>query len=131
MTHADLKDQTVYRWYMRPVLFVADVHRALRFYVDQLGFEKRWHEANGAGGVCQVNRGECEIILCEDGARRDRGRLFIELTADAFAGLRRDLAEHGVPAQEAWWGHDAIQIHDPDGNELLVPVAERTVNGAA
>jgi hypothetical protein len=47
-----------------------------------LGFEKSWHEGDGAGKVCQVNRGECEIILCEDGTRRDKARLFVDLTAD-------------------------------------------------
>jgi hypothetical protein len=31
-------DQVVHRWYSRPVLFVADVQRALRFYLDSLGF---------------------------------------------------------------------------------------------
>jgi len=41
----DVRNQTVHRWYTRPVLFVADVNRALGFYVDTLGFEKRWHEA--------------------------------------------------------------------------------------
>ena len=43
-----------------------------------LGFEKGWHEADGTGTVCQVNHGECEIILCQDATRRDRARLFIE-----------------------------------------------------
>ena len=124
MTDAGLGSRTVHRWYTRPVLFVADVNRALGFYVDMLGFEKSWHEGDGAGGVCQVNHGECEIILCEDGTRRDRGRLFIELTADGLADLRRQLAERAVSAQETWWGNDAIQIKDPDGNELLFPIAE-------
>ena len=123
MTDADLGSRAGQRWYTRPVLFVADVNRALRFYLDTLGFEKRWHEADGAGGVCQVDRGGCEIILCEDAARRDRGRLFVELTADALAGLRRELADRGVPFQETWWGHDAARIEDPDGNELLFPLS--------
>jgi hypothetical protein len=54
-------------------------------------------------------------------AGRVRGRLFVELTPDALAHLRRELAARGVPAQETWWGYDAIQIQikDPDGNELL------------
>ena len=124
MTHADPRSHTAHRWYTRPVLFVADVNRALGFYIDTLGFVKRWHEGNGAGGVCQVNRGECEIILCEDATRRDRGRLFVELTADAFADLRRDLAARAVPVQETWWGNDAIRITDPDGNELLFPISK-------
>ena len=106
------------------MLFVADVNRALAFYVDALGFEKRWHEGNGAGGVCQVNHGECEIILCEEPARRGRGRLFIELAADGLAALRRELAERAVPAGETWWGDDAMRVMDPDGNELLFPIAK-------
>jgi len=103
------------------VFFVADVNRALRFYVDMLGFEKGWHEGDGAGGVCQVNHGECEIILCEDARRKDRARLFIELTAEGLTDLRRELVERSVPTKESWWGHDVLQIDDPDGNELLFP----------
>jgi len=114
----------MHRWYARPVLFVADVHRAARFYVDGLGFEKAWHTADGAGTVCQVNHGECEIILCQDAARGDRGRLFVELTAAGLAELRRELAERAVPTTETWWGYDALRVEDPDGNELLFPVPE-------
>ncbi len=113
--------QTVHRWYTRPVLFVSDVNRAARFYIDMLGFEKGWHSDDGSGTVCQVNHGECEIILCEDPARRDRGRLFIELTAEALADLRREFAERAVPTKETWWGYDTLQVDDPDGNELFFP----------
>ncbi len=124
MTEQTLWNQTVHRWYARPVFFVTDVNRALLFYVDKLGFEKRWHEGDGAGKVCQVNRGECEIILCEDPTRIDKGRLFIELTVDGLADFRRELAERSVPNKETWWGYDAVQVDDPDGNELLFPVSE-------
>lgn len=116
--------QTVHRWYTRPVFFVADIHRAARFYIETLGFEKRWHESDGAGRVCQVAHGECEIILCEDTSRRDRGRLFIELTSEALADLRREFAERSVPVRQTWWGYDTLQVEDPDGNELLFPHSE-------
>jgi catechol 2,3-dioxygenase-like lactoylglutathione lyase family enzyme len=112
---------TVHRWYTRPVLFVSDVNRAARFYIDKLGFEKGWHSDDGSGTVCQVNHGECEIILCEDAARRDRGRLFISLTAEAHANLRREFVEHAVPTKETWWGYDTLKVDDPDGNELFFP----------
>jgi catechol 2,3-dioxygenase-like lactoylglutathione lyase family enzyme len=124
MTEQAVRSQVVHRWYARPVFFVADVNRALRFYVDMLGFEKSWHEGDGAGKVCQVNRGECEIILCEDATRRDKGRLFVELTADGLAELRSEVAERSVPSKESWWGYDTLQIDDPDGNELFFPVSE-------
>ena len=73
MAEQESAEANVHRWYARPVFFVADIHRSARFYVDSLGFEKRWHEAEGAGTVCQVDRGECEIILCQDASRRDKG----------------------------------------------------------
>jgi len=119
-----LKAQITHRWYTRPVLFVADVHLALRFYIDRLGFKKQWHEGDGAGKVCQINRAECEIILCEDATRSDKARLFVELTPDGLAELRREIVERSVPSKTVWWGYDVIQITDPDGNELLFPLSE-------
>ena len=109
-----------HEWYMRPVLFVSDVQRALAFYVGTLGFEKKWHEADGKGTVCQVDRGGCEIILCEDARRGDRGRLFLELSREGVDQLLREAAERSVPTQKSWWGYDVLRIEDPDGNELLV-----------
>ena len=116
--------ETVHRWYSRPVLFVADINRAARFYVDQLGFEKSWHTGDGAGTVCQVNHGECEIILCQDATRRDQARLFIELTPAGLRDLRQEIANRSTPSKVSWWGYDVIQADDPDGNELLFPISE-------
>ena len=113
--------ETLHRWYTRPVLFVADVKRALAFYIDMLGFVKAWPTGDEDWTVCQVNRGECEIILCQDATRRDRGRLFIELTSEGLAALRLEFAERAVPTRETWWGYDTLQVDDPDGNELLFP----------
>lgn len=124
MTEQSERDQIVHRWYTRPVLFVTDINRAAIFYIDMLGFEKRWHEGDGAGTVCQVDRGECEIILCQDATRSDRGRLFISLTPEALAELRQEIAERSVPSKQSWWGYDILQIDDPDDNELLFPVSE-------
>jgi catechol 2,3-dioxygenase-like lactoylglutathione lyase family enzyme len=121
MTDGTSQSQNAHRWYTRPVLFVTDVHRAARFYVEMLGFEKAWHEADGAGKICQVNHGECEIILCEDPTRQDRGRLFIELTSEALAVVRREFAERSVPTKETWWGYQTLQVDDPDGNQLFFP----------
>ena len=118
---AAMESQTVHRWYARPVLFVADLNRALHFYVDMLGFEKSWHTGDGAGTICQVNHGECEIILCQDAERRDKARLFIELTAEGLADFRHELVVRSVPTRETWWGYDTLQVDDPDGNELFFP----------
>lgn len=117
------KEATPHRWYARPVLFVSDVRRALDFYVGKLGFEKRWHEGDGKGGVCQVDRAGCEVIMCEDAGRQDRGRLYLELTREGLDQLLRETIERSVPTEKSWWGSDVIRIVDPDGNELLFPLA--------
>jgi catechol 2,3-dioxygenase-like lactoylglutathione lyase family enzyme len=122
MTEYDDQAKNPQRWYTRTVLFVSDVQRAAQFYMTQLGFTKAWHEADGKGTVCQVNRGICEIILCADAKRHDRARLFIELTKEGMATLRQELAERQVPHRQVWWGYDCLQILDPDGNELLFPM---------
>ncbi|MBV9108171.1 MAG: VOC family protein [Gemmatimonadetes bacterium] len=124
MTEEAVTPRPAHRWYARPVFFVTDVDRALRFYVGMLGFEKSWHAGGGTGGVCQVNRSECEIILCQDDTRRDKARLFVELTSAGLADLRRELAIQSVPVTETWWGYDSLQVTDPDGNELLFPIPE-------
>ena len=76
--------------------FVADITRAIAFYVDQLGFEKVWHEAEEKGTVCQVTRSDCEIILSQTTERADKARLFVELTAEGVAALRQELEQRGV-----------------------------------
>jgi catechol 2,3-dioxygenase-like lactoylglutathione lyase family enzyme len=111
----------VHRWYARPVFFVADLRRAIDFYVGRLGFVKKWHADDGAGSVCQVDRSDCEIILCEDATRTDRARLFVELTAEGLAAFRGELAERGVASERIWWGYDTTRVADPDGNELYFP----------
>jgi catechol 2,3-dioxygenase-like lactoylglutathione lyase family enzyme len=121
MTDSTSQSQNAHRWYTRPVLFVTDVNRAAHFYVAMLGFEKAWHDADGAGKICQVNHGECEIILCEDATRQDRGRLFIELTSEALAAARKEFMERSVPTKETWWGYQTLQVDDPDGNQLFFP----------
>jgi catechol 2,3-dioxygenase-like lactoylglutathione lyase family enzyme len=105
-------------WYARPVFYVADVERSIRFYVDMLGFWKKWSQDS----VCQVNRGDCEIILCQDPSHKDRSRLFVELNVPELAQLRGEIVERSVHTKEIWWGYDSIQIDDPDGNELIFPV---------
>ena len=79
---------------------------------------------DGKGTVCQVHRRECEIILCKEAARNDRGRLFIELTPEGLDQLLRETVERSVPTEKSWWGYDVIRIDDPDGNELFFPISE-------
>lgn len=114
------KEASEHVWYLRTVFFVSDINRSIAFYVDKLGFTKKWHEADGKGTVCQVDRGGCEIILCQDATRRDHSRVFLELKRDAVDQLLKEVAEQSIPAKKTRWGYEVLQIEDPDGNELLV-----------
>lgn len=107
-------------WYMRPVFFVSDIERAIGFYVNKLGFKKKWHEADGKGSVCQVDRGGCEIILCQDLSRHDRSRAFLELSRVGVDQLMKEVEERTIQTTKSWWGYEVLRIEDPDGNELLV-----------
>ena len=49
MTETTATRQVTHLWYARPVFFVADVDRALRFYIDMLGFVKLGILATGPG----------------------------------------------------------------------------------
>jgi catechol 2,3-dioxygenase-like lactoylglutathione lyase family enzyme len=118
MMEQPVKEAISHVWYMRPVFCVSDVQRALDFYVNKLGFKMKWRSPEGK--VCQVDRGDGEIILCEEATRHDRSRLFLELTREGVDQLLKEIAERSVPTEKTWWGYDVLRIEDPDGNELLV-----------
>lgn len=111
------------RWYARPVLFVADVERALDFYVGKLGFVEAWRHAHeGRVIVAQANRNDCELIFSSQWPDKiGKAMMFIELTRDGFAALPGELAAGGVASREGHWGYPVIIVTDPDGNELFFP----------
>src|SRR6188768_349367 len=100
-----IQEEIDHTWYMRPVFFVSDIQRAIGFYVGKLGFTKKWHDADGKGTVCQVDRGGCEIILCEDASREDRGRVFLELKRKGVDQLLKEVEERSIQTQKLWWGY--------------------------
>jgi catechol 2,3-dioxygenase-like lactoylglutathione lyase family enzyme len=106
-------------WYSRPVLFVADVPRAVDFYVGKLGFSEKWRFADE---VAQVDRDECEIIVSSQRAEKTgQGMLFIELTSADFAALPGMLEAQGVALTRGHWGYPVVIVTDPDGNQLYFP----------
>ena len=70
--------------YARAVFFVENAERALRFYVDKLGFSEDWaYKEEGRVYVCQVSLHGFELILNqahdETKTRVGHGRVFIGL----------------------------------------------------
>lgn len=107
------------KWYTRPVLFVADLQRAIDFYVGKLGFTEKWRFADE---VAQVDRDECEIIVSSQRPPKNgMGMLFVELLPADFAALPGMLTGNGVAFTRGHWGYPVIIVDDPDGNQLYFP----------
>jgi catechol 2,3-dioxygenase-like lactoylglutathione lyase family enzyme len=110
----------VAEWFSRPVLHVADVQRAIDFYVGRLGFAEAWRFAEGGVlFVAQVERESCEIILCCQWPEKiGKGLIFISL-GDDVAAVRAELEGRGAPVRDGSWGYRLFVIDDPDGNQLF------------
>lgn len=110
-------------WYSRPVLFVADIDKAVDFYVKQLGFKESWRYAEeGNAYVAQVERAGCELIFSSQWpAKVGTCLMFISLDLDVLTALRTDLESRGVDVKDGQWGYRLMVVADPDGNELYFP----------
>lgn len=110
-------------WFTRPVMFVADVERAIAFYTQRLGFtEGPRYADSGKVLVGQVSRDTCTLLLnCQQPDKTGRGRMFISLDRDVFDALRVEFEQRGAPVRNGWWGYDTMIVEDPDGNELFFP----------
>jgi catechol 2,3-dioxygenase-like lactoylglutathione lyase family enzyme len=108
------------RWYPRPVFFVSDCERAVRFY-GVLGFRVKWrHEEDGVLVAVQVDRGDVEVILNRNVKRAPGGgRLFIVLDRGQVAKSAAAFTAAGVEVRDDHWGMKVKAISDPDGNDLL------------
>jgi catechol 2,3-dioxygenase-like lactoylglutathione lyase family enzyme len=109
-------------WYGRPVLFVADIDRAVRFYVS-LGFLEAWrHLEAGIALVAQVERDGCEMLLSSQWPKKSgSGMMFISLERAAFDAFRDQLEQHAVASSEGHWGYRVLIVPDRDGNQLYFP----------
>lgn len=106
-------------WYARPVFFVVDCERALRFY-GLLGFREAWrHDDNGNLIAVQVNCNGAELILNRNAARAGGGRLFLSLGQGQVARCAENFRAAGVTVRDDFWGMPVKSISDPDGNDLL------------
>ena len=119
-------------WDARPVFFVNDVERSLRFYTDQLGFrETNRYAHDGKILVGGVERDGCPLLLnCQQPQKNGHGRFWIRLDVETYGALRTDLQQKGVAVKDDWWGLDTMIVEDPDGNELFFPVPQPQGNGA-
>lgn len=110
-----------------PQLFVADLDRALKFYVDLLGFEIGFSYGDPPF-YSQVVRGGARInFRCIDGAVFDRSLreregdvLAATVALDVAGPLFEEYRAAGVAFHQALrteaWGAETFIVADPDGN---------------
>ena len=110
-------------WYARAVLHVANVQRALDFYIHCLGFSEAWRHADDERLlVAQVDRDGCELILsCQWPESCGHGLIFISLDSELLAAVRAEFEGRNVAVDDGQWGYRLMIVEDQDGNRLFFP----------
>lgn len=120
-------------------LSVRDVERSADWYVDVLGFERRF-QGMWDGVPVFVARGKTALALFPRGnphanppqSRESAGMLHLALRADRknFAAAQRDLTSRGIAFhfQDHEISH-SIYFRDPDGHELEITTYDLRTDG--
>jgi uncharacterized glyoxalase superfamily protein PhnB len=107
-----------------PVLKVADLHRAVAFYTEVLGFEVCWQAANDGGGEnCMLKAGRASVLLSTASHLGDKpqftGTLYFNRTGVRdFFEMVRHRAEVVWPLEVMDYGQTEFGIRDRDGYTL-------------
>lgn len=120
-------------------IIVSDQERALDFYVNTLGWEKRIDAMMGdgyrfltvapVGGQAELALGPAQMFTIQPGAGITRGRGMegasgISFAVDDVDATYRTLVERGVqfsgPPEQMPWGDKATWMMDPDGNRFFL-----------
>jgi len=99
-----------------PILRVEDMPRALRFYVNTLGFKNvHW----GTDDFTCVSSDRASIYLCR--ADQGRGGAWVWMGVEDVEKLHEELKGRGVTIRKAPtnfpWALE-MQVEDPDGNVI-------------
>jgi hypothetical protein len=102
-----------------PVFDVADLRASIAYYVDKLGFEKKWDYGDPPTFGC-VGRDEVDIFLSQEGQEVERSSLSI-FVQDVDA-LYEDYVRRGAiirrPPTNYPWGVRRMDVQDLDGHNL-------------
>ena len=111
-----------------PILDVRDVTRALRFYVEQLGFRVEFRYEKDPDNYAGVCRDDVHLHMQwqhpEEFERGTAGRLRFRIIVDDPDALFEEFKAKGVLSQgnavrDTPWGTREFAIRDPDGNGLI------------
>ena len=108
-----------------PILPVARLNEAIRFYTGTLGFKLDWGGHEGSI-LCSVSKDGCSIMLSENGTGTQPAWVWIGLEDDS---LFHDYRQAGVKVRQEprnfSWAYE-MKFEDPDGNVLWLGTEPRT-----
>jgi uncharacterized glyoxalase superfamily protein PhnB len=111
-----------------PILDVHDVEKALRFYVDRLGFETESRDEDHPANYAGVRRGEVSFYMQwqHEDAFRDgtAGPLRVRILVDDPDALfdeyqAMSLIDENAKVRDTDWGTREFGLRDLDGNGLI------------
>jgi uncharacterized glyoxalase superfamily protein PhnB len=113
-----------------PILSVTDMRASLDYYVEKLGFEKKWEWGEPADFAC-VARDEVELFLSL-GAQRVATGSWISIFVQDVDALYDDYKKRGAiirkPPTEYPWGMREMNVEDLDGHHFRLGTDGGTEN---
>ena len=123
MSHPDPLSHGVRFGRVAPMLSVADLPRALRFYCGVLGFQKVFENGDPVAFVI-LEKDAAELHLNLDHQHRATGQNVAHLMVADATALYDHLVAHGTPIakglRDADFGLRCFVFTDPDGNRIDV-----------
>ena len=127
---------------LTPNLIVDRIEPCLDFYVQRAGFEKITEvPAKDGLGFVILKHGGIELMLQSRASIGEdipplakelfRAVLYIEVSVDALAELRRKLGDvpRVIPDRKTWYGADEILVKDPAGNLVVFAARAESAPG--
>ena len=119
-------NKTDSKLYARTNFYCSDVQRSITFYVEKLGFEKKWDYKNGEKILsAQVDRNSCELMLTHfSNVISGGGGLYISLhKREQLQSFYEEFKDKGVlfetEIHRTYWNSTEFSVLDPDGNRIV------------
>jgi uncharacterized glyoxalase superfamily protein PhnB len=102
-----------------PILNVKNFAASMDYYVNKLGFTKKWDWGTPPSFGC-VARGKVEIFLCAGG--QGQPGVWMSIFMEDVDALHEEYTKSGaivrLPPTNMPWGTREMNVQDPDGHRL-------------
>jgi uncharacterized glyoxalase superfamily protein PhnB len=102
-----------------PILNVKNFRASMDYYVDKLGFSKKWDWGDPPTFGC-VSRGNVEVFLCE--GAQGRAGTWMSIFMDDVDALHEEYKKSGaiirLPPTNMPWGTREMNVQDLDGHHF-------------